>query len=146
LYLLSTNRNAFLLLEVVFDSLASDTAGADDDIVVPEGVGVATVGLPTEVDGRDLGHGAAPRPLTGVGVRGALLDGQTGDGGVVQPGLDAAVGAQVVLEATPAARGKGGRGGDALGGEVGQRRVVGLPVVHEDLALPANAQVLLRAL
>jgi len=145
-HLLSTNRNRVLSSEEVFNGLASDTSGANDDIVVPESVSIATVGFPTEVNGRDLGHEAAPRPLAGVGVRGALLDGQTGDGGVVQPGFEGAVGAQVVLKAIPATRGKGGRGGDPLRGKVGQRRVVGLPVVHEDLALPADAQVLLGTL
>lgn len=51
----------------------------------------------------------------------------------------------MVLEALEFARGQGGRGRDALGGEVGERGVIGLTVVHEDVALPADAEVLVRA-
>lgn len=127
--------------------LASNTSGADDDIVIPKGIGVAAVGLPAEVDGGDLGDDGAAGPLAGVGVGGAGLGGgDAGDGGVVEPGLDGAVGAEVVLEALPRPRGQRRRGRDALRRQVRQGRVVRLPVVHEDLALPADPEVLLVAL
>jgi hypothetical protein len=125
---------------------APNTAGADDDVIVPEGIGVATIRLPSEIDGSNLGLKRAPLPLSGVGIINTGLDGKSVDGVSVQPSLNGTVGSYVVLEALPTAGGKGGRGSNALRGEVGKRRVVSLAVVHQDLALASNTQVFLSTL
>lgn len=52
----------------------------------------------------------------------------------------------MVLEALPLVGGDVLGGGDAFGGEIGKSGVVGLVVVHEDLALAADAEVLALAL
>lgn len=125
---------------------AANPLGADGDIVVPKRVCISAVRLPAKVDARDLWLDAAPLPLRRVGVRDAGLAGEARDGLVVEPRLERAVGAQVVLEALPAVGGQRRRRGDALRRQVRQRRVVRLAVEHEDLALAAYAEVLLGAL
>lgn len=117
---------------------ASDTGRANSDVVVPESVDIPTVRLPTEVDSGDFGLDRALRPLVGVGVG---LGRKTSNGIAIQPSLNGAVGAQVVFEAFPGAGRKGGRGGNALWGEGGKGGVVGLAVVHQDLALATNAEM-----
>jgi len=124
----------------------SNTARADDDIVVPEGVGVSTIRLPTEVDRGDFGLDGAPLPLGGVTVGDPGLTGKTSNSVAVQPSLNGAVGAQVVFETLPTAGGKGGGGSDTLRGEVGKGGIVGLAVVHHDSALATNAEMLFGAL
>lgn len=52
----------------------------------------------------------------------------------------------MVLEALPLVGGDVLGGGDTVGGEIGESGVVGLVVVHEDLALAADAEVLALAL
>ena len=93
---------------------ASDPARSNSNVIVPERVGRAAVRLPAEVHARDLGHELAPSPTIGVGVGDAWADGEASDGGAVEPGLDGAVGAQVVLETLPCACWKVLRGRDAL--------------------------------
>src|SRR6187399_1811043 len=95
-------------------SSAPHARRGNSNVVVPKRVGVPAVRLPAKVDGRDLGLDGAPLPLGGVGVRDAGLAGQAGDDVAVEPRLDGAVRAEVVLEALPAAGGEGGRGGGAL--------------------------------
>jgi hypothetical protein len=119
---------------------------AHDDIIVPELVSTATIRLPAPVDTSNLGLDARALPLRGVGVRGSRLGRQAGDGLVVEPGFDSAVGPEVVLEAHPRVGRQRLGGGDALRRQVRQRGVVRLAVVHEDAALAADAQVLLGAL
>jgi hypothetical protein len=125
---------------------ASDTARADGDVIVPEGIRVSSVRLPAKVDSADLGLDATPLPLGGVGVGHTGLAGETGDGFAVQPCLDGAIGAQVVLEALPTAGGKGSGGGDTLGRQVGQGGIVRFTIVHQDLALAADPEVFIGSL
>jgi hypothetical protein len=120
----------------------ADAGRRDGDIVVPEGIRIATIRFPTEIHARDGGDLAARGPAGVEGVRG----GEARDGDAVEPGADAAVGAQVVLEALPGAGGERHGGGHAVGGEVRERGIVGLAVVHQDRVLPADAEVLVGAL
>lgn len=126
--------------------VASHSRARNSNIIIPKRVRPAPIALPAEIHPRDLGDQRAPRPPGGVGVGLAGPDGEPRDGGAVQPRLDGAVGAEVVLEAGPGARRQGLGGRDALRGEVGQGGVVGLAVVHEDGRLPADAEVLVGAL
>jgi hypothetical protein len=122
---------------------ATNTSRRNSNIIVPEGVRVPTIRLPSEVNARDLGLDRAPSPLPRVGV---VLRGQPSDGFPVQPRLNGPIRTQVVLKTLPAARGKSLGGRNAVGRQVGKRRIVGLAVVHEDLGLAADAKVLLGAL
>ena len=124
---------------------ASNTAGANDDIVIPEGVNATTVRLPTEVYTGDFGYDRATLPLVVVGVGDTRLDGETRNSGAVQPSLNSAIGTQVVFEAFPGTGGKGNGAGNTIGGEVGKGGIVGLAVVHQNFALATNAKILIRA-
>lgn len=125
---------------------ASNTRRADDNVIVPERVGVAAVRLPAEVDARGLGLDGAARPRAGVGVGDARPICQTRNHSAVQPGLNGAVGADVVLKALPVAGGQGGRGGNTLRRELGEGSIVRLAVVHQDRTLPADTKVLVGTL
>ena len=125
---------------------APHTGRVNHDVIVPERVGIPAVRLPSEINTSDFGRAAAPLPLAGVVIRYAVLDGEGLNSGAIQPGLHGAVRAQMVLKALPGVGGEGGRSRDSLWGEVWQRGVVGLAVVHQDLALPSDADVLIRAL
>lgn len=74
-------------------------------------------------------------------VRGSGPREQAADGVAVEPRLDLAVGAEMVLEALERARSERRGSGHAVGGQVGQRRVVRLAVVHDDAVLAPDAQV-----
>ena len=125
---------------------ASNAGRADGNVVVPEGVGVPAIRLPAKVDGSGLRLDAAPLPLGGIRVAHTRLRCQPSDNVAVQPRLDRAISSEVILEALPAASREGRRGGDALRGEVGERGIIGLAVVHQNLALPTDAEVLLGSL
>lgn len=122
--------------------LTSNTRTANNDIVIPECVGISTIRLPPKVNTRDLGLKATPRPLSGIGVCSSRLDGQSINSGVVQPCFHGAISSQVVLETLPRAGGKRFGGRDALRGEVGECGIVGFAVVHDDLGLTTNAEML----
>ncbi len=125
---------------------APNASRADGNIIVPKRVGVSAIRLPAEVDGSGLRLDAAPLPLGRVRVAHARLGGQAGNDVAVQPRLNRAVSSEVILEALPAASGEGGRRGDALRRKVGEGGIIGLAVVHQNLALPTDAEVLLGAL
>lgn len=127
-------------------AVASNTTRAHRHIVVPEGIGSATIGFPAKVNARDLGNVGAPRPLSRVGIGGARLDSEAGNGITVEPCLDSAVGAKVVLEALPGASRQRLGAGDALGRKIREGGVVRLAVVHQDGALAADAEVLVGSL
>jgi hypothetical protein len=119
---------------------------ANNNIIIPESVRISTIALPAKVNTRRLGLNAAPLPLRRIRVAHTGLRRQPRDSSPVEPGLDAAVRADVVLEAAPGVGGDGDGGGDALGREVWESGVVGFTVVHQDLGLSADAQVLVGAL
>lgn len=128
------------------DLETSNPRRADSDIIIPESVRVPSVRLPPKVHGRYLRLDAAPLPLRGVRVRHAGLAGQAGDHGPVQPRLDRSVRSEVVLEALPGVCREGLGGRHALRGEIREGGVVGFAIVHEDLVLPADSEVLLLPL
>lgn len=119
---------------------------ANRNIIIPESIGIASIALPTKVNSRNLRLDRAPLPLGSIGVGNTRLAGKPSNNLVIQPSLDSTVGSKVILEALPAAGGEGGGGGDTLRREVREGGVVGLAVVHEDLALAADAEVLVAAL
>lgn len=126
--------------------IAPNTSRTNRHIIIPKCIRVTPIRLPTKVNPRNFRHVRTPRPLRRIGIRRTRSDGQTRDGIAIQPRLDRAVGANVVLETLPATRGKGLGGGDALRGEIGQRGVVGFAVVHEDGRLAADAEVFVCSL
>ena len=130
----------------MYNHLTTDLLIANNNIIIPESIAVATIRLPSEIDRRDLGLEAAPRPLRGIGIADARLDSEAGNHVAVQPRLDGPVAANVVLEALPFPGRQVLGGGDALGREIGERSIVAFPVVHEDLALASDPQMLLCAL
>lgn len=127
-------------------NLAPNPRRADDDIIIPERVRIATVALPPKVHTSDLWLHGAPCPLSSIGVRDTRFHCETSNRGIVQPRLERAISAKMVFEARPCAGGKGLGGSDTLRRQVGQRSIVGLAVVHHDLGLAADAQVLVGAL
>jgi hypothetical protein len=129
-----------------FHLLAPDPRSTNHNIIIPDGISVATITLPTKVHARNLRLDAAPLPLRSIGVRDARLDRQARNSSIVQPRLNSAVSAEMVLEASPGVGGESGGSGNALGREVGKCGVVGFAVVHQDLGLATDAQMLLGAL
>jgi hypothetical protein len=119
---------------------------ANSNIIIPESIRITPIALPSKIHSRDLRLNRAARPLLRIRIWCRARRRQCRDRRTVQPCLHAAVRAQVVLETLPGAGGEGFRGGDAVGGEVGQCRVVGFAVVHEDFGLSAYAEVLFCAL
>ena len=119
---------------------------ANNNVIIPESVGITTIALPAKVNTRWLRLNAAPLPLRRIGVAHTRLRRQPRDSSPVEPGLDASVRADVVLEAAPSVGGDGDGGRDALGREVWESGVVGFTVVHHDLGLSADTQVLVGAL
>ena len=130
---------------IIYSELAADASRANSNIIIPERIYVPAVRFPPEINPRDLGLIVGPYPLVVVGVRDTSLDGQSRDSIVVQPRLDGSIGAEVVFEALEATCGKSFGGGNSLRREIRERGVVRLAVVHEDVALAANAEVLVRA-
>ena len=130
----------------MYNHLTTDLLIANNNVVIPESVGISTVALPAKVNTRRLRLNAAPLPLRRVGVAHTRLRRQPRDSSPVEPGLDGSVRADVVLEAAPSVGGDGDGGRDALGREVWESGVVGLAVVHHDLGLSADTQVLVGAL
>jgi hypothetical protein len=126
--------------------LTSDLLIANNNIIIPESVCISAIALPAKVNTRRLRLNAAPLPLRRIRVAYTRLRRQPRDSSPVEPGLDASVRADVVLEAAPGVGGDGDGGRDALGREVWKSGVVGLAVVHHDLGLSADTQVLVGAL
>lgn len=126
--------------------LAPHSRPTNNNIIIPERVRIPAIRLPPKVNPGDLRNNITPLPLPRVLVSVARSAGEALDDLVIQPGLDGAVRAEVVLEAFPGAGRKRGRRLDALGGEVGKGGVIGLAVEHEDGALAADAEVLAFAL
>jgi hypothetical protein len=85
-------------------------------------------------------------PLGSVGVGNTRLAGKTGNGFVVQPCLDTAVGAYMILETVPRPSRKSCGGGNALRREVRKGSIIGLSIVHQNLALATNSQMLVAPL
>lgn len=73
-------------------------------------------------------------------------NGETGNGSSVQPGLNGAVGTDVVLDALPRACWKVDGGCNSLRREIRQSSVIVLTVPHQDLGHSAKAKVLVRPL
>lgn len=94
----------------------------------------------------DLGLHRTPAPSLRVGVLRAVANRQPSNRHVVQPRLDAAVGTQVVLEACPCVGRQRLRRRDAVGRQVRKRSIIRFAVVHEDLGLASDAQVLVGSL
>ena len=130
----------------IFHCLASNALRADSNVIVPESVGSTTVRLPTKVNTLDLRLRLAVLPAVGVRSRVVGLVDKALDRDAVEPGGDGTIGGEMVLEALPGVGGDALGGCDAVGGEIGEGGVVGLVVVHEDLALAANAKVLALSL
>ena len=129
-----------------YNHLTTDLLVAHNDVIIPESVRISTIALPAKVNTRRLRLNAAPLPLRRIGVAHTGLRRQPRDSSAIEPGLDASVRADVVLEAAPGVGGDGDGGGDALGREVWESGVVGFTVVHHDLGLSADTQVLVGAL
>jgi hypothetical protein len=129
-----------------FHLLAPDPRPTNNNIIIPDGISVTSITLPAKVHARNLRLDGAPLPLRSIGVRHARLDRKSSNSGVIQPCLNSAVSAEMVLEASPGVGGESGGSSDSLGREVGQRGVVGFAVVHQDLGLATDAQMLLSAL
>ena len=130
----------------MYNHLTTDLLIANNNVIIPEGIGISTIALPAKVNTRWLRLNAAPLPLRRIGVAHTRLRRQPRDSSPVEPGLDASVRADVVLEAAPSVGGDGDGGRDALGREVWESGVVGFTVVHHDLGLSADTQVLVGAL
>ena len=130
----------------MYNHLTTDLLVANNNVIIPEGVRISTIALPAKVNTRRLRLNAAPLPLRRIRVAHTRLRRQPRDSSAVEPGLDASVRADVVLEAAPGVGGDGDGGGDALGREVWESGVVGFTVVHHDLGLSADTQVLVGAL
>lgn len=126
--------------------IAPNTSRPNRHIIIPKRIRIPAIRLPTKINRRNLRHIRTPRPLRRIGIRGRRSHRQPRDGIAIQPRLNRAVGANVVLETLPASRGEGFGGGDPLGGEVGQGGVVGFAVVHEDGGLAADAEVFVCSL
>jgi hypothetical protein len=99
--------------------LTAHTARADNDIVVPEGVDITSIALPTKVHTGDLRFQAAPLPSLRIRIADTRLNSKTSNSGVVQPRLDRTVSAKMVLKASPGVGGESGGSCDTLGREVG---------------------------
>jgi hypothetical protein len=127
-------------------ALTPNPSRANRYIIIPESIRIPAIRLPAKVDPRNLRLEGAPLPLRPIRIANARLDREPRDRRAVQPRLDAAVGAKVVLEAAPLVRGERRRACDALRRQIRERRVVAFAVVHEDFALAADAEVLLCAL
>jgi hypothetical protein len=127
-------------------SLAPNPRRADDNVIIPEGVGVPAVRFPAKVDGRGTRPDAAPLPLVGIRVADSGAVPQAGDGSVVEPCLNGPIGANLVLEAHPLVRGELSGGSNTLRREFRESSVVLLAVPHQDPVLAADAEVLLGAL
>lgn len=121
---------------------ASNTGRANGNIVVPEGVDISAVRLPAEVDCADCRLDGRVRPLSGVGIGDTRLDCEAINSLTVQPSLNGAVCAQVILEALPGIGGEGSGGRNALRGEVRKSGIIRFVVVHQNFALATNAEVL----
>jgi hypothetical protein len=136
-------------LSLIYSSrrcITPNTAPTNSDVVVPEGVNIVTVRLPTKVDSGNFGLDRAPLPLICIRIGDTRLFRQTSNSVSVQPGLNAAVGAQVIFETFPGTGGKRNRGSNALRGEVWKGRIVDFAVVHQNFALAADAEMLVGAL
>ena len=125
---------------------ASNTAGRDGNVIVPERVRRGTVRLPAKIHARDFRDKLASGPSIGVGVGDAGTDGQASNGSTVQPCFDGAICAEMVFETLPSARWQVLRSCDALRREIGQSCIVILAIVHHDLRHTAESQVLVCAL
>ena len=130
----------------LYNHLTTDLLITDNNVIIPESVRISTIALPAKVDARRLRLNTAPLPLRRIRVAHTGLRRQPRDSSAVEPGLDASVRADVVLEAAPSVGGDGDGGRDALGREVWESGVVGFTVVHHDLGLSADTQVLVGAL
>lgn len=116
------------------------------DVVVPERISVPAIRFPSEVNAGDLGDVGFCLELGGGGIRNTWVDSKTRDRVAVQPGLDSAIGAQVILEALEGTGRKWDRLGGALRRHVGHGSVVGLAIIHQNLILAAKAKILASAL
>jgi len=126
--------------------LAADLLVAHNNVIIPEGIGVATVALPAKVHPARLRLDAAPLPLRCVCIAHTRLRGQACHSGTVEPRLDGAIGADVVFEAAPGVdRNRDGRC-DTLRREIRKSRIIRFAVVHQDLRLASDAQVLVGTL
>ena len=132
--------------DALLTSLAPNPRRANRDIIIPEGIGIATIALPAKVHTGDLRDGRSPLPLCCVGVSDTRLDCQAGDSSIVEPGFNRAVSAEMVLEAGPCVRRKSSGRGNALRRKIGQRGVISFAVVHDDFGLATDAEVLVGAL
>jgi hypothetical protein len=126
--------------------ITPNTAPTNSDVVVPEGVNIVTVRLPTKVDRGNFGLDGAPLPLVCVWIGDTRLFRKTSNSNSVQPSLNTAVGAQVIFETFPGTGGKRNGSGNALRGEVWKGRIVDFAIVHQDFALTADAEMLVGAL
>jgi hypothetical protein len=136
-------------LSLIYSSrrgITTNTAPTNGDVVVPEGVDIVTVRLPTEVNSSNLGLDGASLPLVCIRIGDTRLFRKTSNSISVQPSLNTAVGAQVIFETFPGTDGKCDRGGNALRREVWEGRIVDFAIVHQDLALTADAEMLVGAL
>jgi hypothetical protein len=127
---------------ISYSPLAPNPTATNHNIIIPKRIHRIPITLPPKIHTCNIRRIRLTRPLIIIRIR----DRQAHNRAIIQPGLDDSAGAEMVLETLPAAGGEGFRGGDALGGEVGEGRVVGFPVVHEDLGLAADAEVVARGL
>lgn len=126
--------------------LTPNPAPTNDNIIVPKRIDITPIALPPKVHACNLRHRRPPLPLCRIRVGHSSLDRQARHCRIVQPRLHCPVSTQVVLEARPGVDWEGGRCSDTLGREVRKSSVVCLAVVHEDLGLAADAEVLFGAL
>ena len=70
---------------------ASNFSGADSNIIVPEGIDVSSIRLPTKINSCDLRLDAAPLPLRRIAISHTRLASEAGDGISVQPCLDRSI-------------------------------------------------------
>lgn len=118
------------IMKANFLVLASNAAGADDDVIVPERVDISAVRLPTKIDCCDLRYNSASRPSCSIAIGDTRLESQASNSIIIQPSLNGAISAQMVFEALPGASRESGRGGNALRGEIRKGGIVRLAVVH----------------
>lgn len=87
--------------------LAPHSRPTNNNIIIPERVRIPAIRLPPKVNPGDLRNNITPLPLPRVLVSVARSAGEALDDLVIQPGLDGAVRAEVVLEAFQVPAGSG---------------------------------------
>jgi len=125
-------------------STTSNTAGADNNIIIPNSIGIASITLPAKVDACDLWLDRACSPLRCEWV--ARSSGKTWNCCIIEPSFNSTVWAQVVFEASPCVCWKRFARGSSIWWQVWESGVVRLAIEHENRVLATNSEMLVGSL